>query len=469
MTPIQKIALLLLAGAVVLVALSLDLALHSTRRIFLFGAVVLAVLCVTAVMPELRHGPAALFSAKLFGIAGIVVFLLMGMLKSVFIYDAPVTVDPWTAVRAVLLVASGILGLWIGSLLAIRPRRLGPFSRGQVSGTRLLVFTLLLASVGAPAAVLFYNPFLPFDPTISNYLRVFSGCLAPAGALAVWQLFMSRPRTPARRWLLVAVLLPLPVVGIVSTSRVPLAFIVSFAFVVYVYRTWNRHPDRFPYGRVAILATGMVLFMFASAAVVDVLADKHWAIGDEGDVVVGTAQARFYSLTSIDAFDNLVRTIELYPDQGRYLYGWSVAAVIVNPIPRSMWPEKPYGYARLLAEETDARYFEGMSLSPSLAGEMVANFGFLGPFLGYLAMGSVAATLYQRYLRARASSPYHVLYLAGLVLFLLESRGDLLSITVRLGWYLFCLYVALRLSTIDSPASCEPRGRHVWLPAPARL
>jgi hypothetical protein len=333
-----------------------------------------------------------------------------------------------------------------------------------------LLITLVLGGIGVPATLLFYNPFQPFDPTISNYLRLLSHCLVPAGALAVWQLLMVRPRTLARRWLLYAVLLPLPPIAIVSTSRVPLAFLASFAFMVYLYRTWGKRPDRFPYGRIATLSLAMVVFLFSAATLVDVLADFRWRLSDPDVDFAGSTEQRFYHLTSIDAFDNLIRSIELYPDQDRYLYGWSVAAVIVNPIPRSVWPEKPYGYSRLLAEQTEFRYYEGMSLSPSLAGEMVANFGFLGPFFGYLLLGFLAATFYNCYLQARPGSPYHVLYLASLMLFLLESRGDLLSITVRIGWYLFCMYVALRLSTLRHPAesAAQTRSPRLWLPTPAR-
>ncbi|MFB3139717.1 MAG: hypothetical protein ACE1Z1_00855, partial [Candidatus Acidiferrales bacterium] len=233
---------------------------------------------------------------------------------------------------------------------------------------------------------------------------------------------------------------------------------VLFRSLVYVYRLWLRRPQRFPTGRVAALAVSVALLLLFTAAAVDMLAAAQWridvaAVSYHPAAVFSPVLLAFEKFTAVDAFDNLVRTIELYPDRGRYLYGWSVVAVLVNPIPRSLWPGKPYGFGRLLVEELGLGHYGGLSLSPSLAGELLANFGYLGPFLGYLLLGVVAASLYQRFLRAGAYSPFHVLYLASLILFLLESRGDLLSINIRVGWYLACMYGVLRLSVADKTAA----------------
>ena len=105
-------------------------------------------------------------------------------------------------------------------------------------------------------------------------------------------------------------------------------------------------------------------------------------------------------------------------------------------------------------------------MSPSLAGELLANFGYLGPFVGYLLLGLLGASLYERFLQAQPYSPFHALYLAGLIVFLLESRGGFLVINVRFGWYLAVLYVALRLSAVGMKRERPARGP-VWSPAPA--
>jgi len=463
MNPFPKAAAVLFGVAVVVGVLFIGQSFLETRRLFLVAAAACSALMAVAVLAASRRGSTVFFDAKIFGLAGILMFLVVGMLKSVFIYETPVTGDISTATKAVLVAASALVGFLLGSARGFRVRRLGRFSRGQLSTPRLLFLTLLLGVVGLVGLWQFKNPLQEYDPTASKYAQLVAGCLPAAGALALWLLFMVRPRTPARRLLFWAALLPWPPLALFSTSRVPLAFVASFAFLLYGYRLWTRGPKPFPVARVAVLAGVVVVALLFSAAVVDILASTHWQLGP---TVLASALDRFEGFTAVDAFDNLVRVVQLYPDRGRYLYGWSVVGVVVNPIPRSLWPGKPYGFARLLVEELGQARMQGHSLAPSLAGELLANFGYLGPFVGYLLLGLLAASLYARFLQAQPYSPFHVLYLAGLILFLLESRGDLLTINIRLGWYLFTMYVVLWLAAKPLPTPQPARGP-VWTPAPA--
>ena len=452
------IAAVLLGLLVIVSVIAIGQAFLVTRRIFLVAAVILMTALGAAMLAAARRSAGGFLDARQFGLAGIFVFLVVGMLKSVFIYDAPVTLSVATAGKAVLVAAAVLLGFLVGSTFGLRPGAPGRMARSELAANRIFPLTLLLGLVGLVGSFGFDNPLAPFDPAVSNYARLLAGCLPAAGALAIWLLFTARPATPGRRLAFIAVLVPLPVLALINRSRVPLVFLISFAFLVYVYRLWLRRPQRFPTGRVAALAVGVALLLLFTAAAVDMLAAAQWRIdvataSYHPAAVFTPVLLAFEKFTAVDAFDNLVRTIELYPDRGRYLYGWSVVAVLVNPIPRSLWPGKPYGFGRLLVEELGLGHYGGLSLSPSLAGELLANFGYLGPFLGYLLMGVVAASLYQRFLRAGTYSPFHVLYLAGLILFLLESRGDLLSINIRVGWYLACMYGVLRLSVAAKTAA----------------
>lgn len=451
MNPFPKTAALLLGVAVIALVLLIGQSFLETRRLFLVAAAALTTLMVIAGMAASRRGPVVFFDAKLFGLAGIFVFLVVGMLKSVFIYDAPVTAHIGTATKAVLVAASALAGFLLGSARPLRVRRLGRMSRTRLSTPRLLLLTLLLGGVGTLALLEFKNPMEEYDPTASKYTQLLSGCLPAAGALALWLLFTVRPSTPARRWLFRLALAPWPALALFSTSRVPLAFIVSFGFLLYVYRLWTRGPKPFPVGRVAVLAGAMAVALLFTAAVVDVLADYRWGLDPNLPPLFGSAESRFERFSAVDAFDNLVAIIELYPNRGHYLYGWSVLAVVVNPLPRAVWPEKPYGFSRRLVEDLGLEAYQGHSLSPSLAGELLANFGYLGPFFGYLLLGVISASLYQRFQQAAKESPFHVLYLASLMVILLESRGDLLSVNIRMGWYLVCMYAVFRVSLTRVP------------------
>ena len=466
MNPFPKAAAALFGAAVVVGVLFIGQSFLETRRLFLVAASACLAIIAVAVLAASRRGPTVFFDAKIFGLAGILVFLVVGMLKSVFIYETPVTLDISTATKAVLVAASALAGFLLGSARGFRVRRLGRFSRGQLSTPRLLFLTLLLGVVGLVGLWQFKNPLQEYDPTASKYAQLVAGCLPAAGALALWLLFTVRPRTPARRLLFWAALLPWPPLAVISTSRMPLAFLVSFGFVLYVYRLWSRGPKPFPVGRVAVLGVAVAVGLLFSAAVVDVLADYNWGLDPNMPSLLQAAEGKFEGFTAVDAFDNLVRVVQLYPDRDRYLYGWSLLALVVNPIPRSAWPEKPYGFDRLLVEELGQAAYRGHSVSPSLAGELLANFGYLGPFVGYLLLGLLGASLYERFLQAQPYSPFHALYLAGLIVFLLESRGGFLVINVRFGWYLAVLYVALRLSAVGMKRERPARGP-VWSPAPA--
>jgi len=461
-----KLAAALLGGALVALVLLMGQSFLETRRLFLAAGLAMMVVMATAVMVAARRGPVMVFDGRLFGLAGILMFLVVGMLKSVFIYDTPITANVATALKGILVAASTLAGFLLGSARGFRVRRLGRFSRGRLSTPRLLFLVLLLGAVGLMGLWQFRNPLDAYDPAASKYAQLVAGCLPAAGALALWLLFTVRPSTPARRWLFRGVLAPWPVLALFSTSRIPLAFIVSFAFLLYLYRLWTRGPKPFPAGRVAVLAGVVTVALLFAAALVNILAEKRWQVEAGASELLESAGQEFEGITAVDAFDNLIRVVELYPDRGRYLYGWSVVGVVVNPIPRSVWPGKPYGFARLLVEELGQARLRGHSLAPSLAGELLANFGYLGPFLGYMLMGLVVATLYQRFLKAAPDSPFHAFYLASLILFLLESRGDLLTINIRLGWYLFVMYVVLWLAAKPLPPPRPARGP-VWTPGPA--
>lgn len=466
MNPFPKLAAVLLGSTLVALVLLAGESYLETRRLFLVAAIAMMAVMATAGLAAARRGPVGFFDGRLFGLAGILMFLVVGMLKSVFIYEAPITASVPTALKGIAVAASALAGFLLGSARGFRVRRLGRLSRSRLSTPRLLFLTLLLGLAGLAGLWLFRNPMEQFDPTASKYAQLLTACAPGAGVLALWLLFMVRPSTPVRRWLFRGVLLPWPALAIFSVSRNPLAFIVSFAFLVYVYRLWTRGPRPFPLGRVAVLAGSVAVGLLFAAAVVNALQASRWGANPNARPVLESAEEQFEAFTAVDAFDNLVSVVQLYPDQGRYLYGWSVVGVVVNPIPRSLWPEKPYGFGRLLVEEVGLARLRGHSISPSLAGELLANFGYVGPFLGYALMGLVVTTLYRRFLQAAPGSPFHVLYLAGLIVFLLESRGDLLSINIRMGWYLFTMYLALRLASKPLPADRPVRGP-VWTPAPA--
>ncbi len=179
------IAAVLLGLLVIVSVIAIGQAFLVTRRIFLVAAVALTAALGAAMLAAARRSAGGFLDARQFGLAGIFVFLVVGMLKSVFIYDAPVTLSVATAGKAVLVAAAVLLGFLVGSTLGLRPRAPGRMARSELAANRLFPLTLLLGLVGLVGSFGFDNPLAPFDPAVSNYARLLAGCLPAAGALAI--------------------------------------------------------------------------------------------------------------------------------------------------------------------------------------------------------------------------------------------------------------------------------------------
>ncbi len=118
-----------------------------------------------------------------------------------------------------------------------------------------------------------------------------------------------------------------------------------------------------------------------------------------------------------------------------YLHGYSLYTLVVNPIPRRFWPEKPIGYGKLLTA-----WFSGGSLNPShsistgVMGEGYANFGWLGVVLSGVMMGIYMGVLSVFLVYARGSP-----YLGALGVHLMGFIHPMMrgSWTVCINWWLY--------------------------------
>lgn len=82
-----------------------------------------------------------------------------------------------------------------------------------------------------------------------------------------------------------------------------------------------------------------------------------------------------------NVFDNVVVAFNNYGRSDDLPYFYSLYALLVNPIPREIWPEKPYGFGRILALSAGASEESGVSFAAGIAGEGYANGGWLGILL----------------------------------------------------------------------------------------
>ena len=90
-----------------------------------------------------------------------------------------------------------------------------------------------------------------------------------------------------------------------------------------------------------------------------------------------------------DNFYRLCQIIQLIPDSHPFVYHKYLVYVIVRPVPRVFWPEKPVDPGFDLPT---ALGVQGLSLSYSVIGELYMSLGFIGIALGGWFYGRVAST-----------------------------------------------------------------------------
>ncbi len=136
-------------------------------------------------------------------------------------------------------------------------------------------------------------------------------------------------------------------------------------------------------GRAKILVALIFIFVFLNA----MRSGNDFGEGFNPDTPVKNTIHYITHLTSIDTFFNTAFIIENFPDRWDYYFGETYLSVLVAPIPRSMWPEKPVSLGaplgmmkRLGIRDFDSDLWQDInmfSLSPSFVGEAYANGGFL--------------------------------------------------------------------------------------------
>jgi hypothetical protein len=98
------------------------------------------------------------------------------------------------------------------------------------------------------------------------------------------------------------------------------------------------------------------------------------------------------------------------PEYARFLGPKIWNDLLIAPVPRVLWPDKPTGLEFDLRSIVSS-YLPGYH-APGLVGVYYAAFGLLGPFLIMLFYGAVSAAIYSRWARA-PDHPFLQIILAG--------------------------------------------------------
>jgi len=142
-----------------------------------------------------------------------------------------------------------------------------------------------------------------------------------------------------------------------------------------------------------------------------------------------------------------------------FLYGYSLYAMLVNPIPRAVWPGKPQGWGRVLAIEFlfQAPLSEGTSMAAGIGGEAYANGGFVAVVISSMVFGFLFGKMRQGLLTARSLLAASV-WLTSLTWIPGLWRGDWLSNVNRLVYCIvsaLAVYWSVRVITMSRGAKAD--------------
>jgi hypothetical protein len=128
--------------------------------------------------------------------------------------------------------------------------------------------------------------------------------------------------------------------------------------------------------------------------------------------------------------DLFASTLTLVDEAGRLYYGSTYLAILANPIPRQLWPEKPglNDFVRDFSTPERPMYQTGMVVI--LLGELYLNFGYLGIFLAPFFLAYWLARMYFNAYRYSYFSVQRFFYLLIACNLIQVYRDGLMSIMV---------------------------------------
>lgn len=126
--------------------------------------------------------------------------------------------------------------------------------------------------------------------------------------------------------------------------------------------------------------------------------------------------------------------VDTMPSTYEYTHEWIFLQVFTHPIPRFLWPEKPYTTGFPFVKWEDI----GASLSISVIGELYMSQGVFGIVLGGLIYGWIARHWDSLRQFIRKGSATSLIYSLGLTLLLIGVRsfGDIV-----LNWYILAILI----------------------------
>lgn len=147
--------------------------------------------------------------------------------------------------------------------------------------------------------------------------------------------------------------------------------------------------------------------------------------GDIGEVSTSIQEVQDRSLNDTKVFEAFAALLNAVPERIDFAYADPIAYVFIQPIPRFIWPSKPYPtFLQKIAAAVDTRGAEVAGLAVPHFGEYYLAFGWLGLMAGMFLFGVVCKALWAWY-RAAPHDPWRqaVFALSNAFIFNMIIRG----------------------------------------------
>lgn len=216
-------------------------------------------------------------------------------------------------------------------------------------------------------------------------------------------------------------------------SRMPL-IILLLSLVIFRHYTVRR------------LTIGKTLIAFVLFLALMVGYSVYRDTVQSGEAMRNIDVYKYLVIIQNDELTPLAKIVGHYSDKSRPLYGKTLSAIFLKPVPRVLLPNKPEGAAIVYTKTFEPAFYRGglFNWPPSLLGELYMNFRLIGVIIGMFFTGAVFQALYRYLVTNIANRNVIILYSVMMLHLILELRGDFVVVTSGLLMSSFILILGLR-------------------------
>ena len=252
---------------------------------------------------------------------------------------------------------------------------------------------------------------------------------------------------------LALVLGTIALVRVVPTGNRVFLVVLVGGFVVFAFISMARRP-----GIVAI-CLGLAVTLVASRAVLELRdPETRRDLPTVLRAVVSTPRLAFsplYKGADAEMAPALAGALTAIPDPlGHRFGGATFGDLVVRPVPRELWAEKPLPHVTEVTREVWPVAVETGNFNPAFTPVLSFywDFGAFGVFAGMCLLGVVARSIWEYFLRFRSNFLAQLLFATALCYLVVVLRHDLVLTTVWAVIVFMPIVAIVRLARLDAPS-----------------